>query len=216
MDKTDVHRIAVLIPCHNEVQTIGKVVADFRRVLPKAVIYVCDNGSVDGTSVAAIEAGAAVIAETRLGKGNAVRALFRRVEADIYILVDGDDTYPAESSLEMLAAIKDGRGDMVVGDRLSKSYFDENKRKFHNSGNKLVRFLINRLFNVRLKDVLSGYRVFTRAYVKNFAVMSEGFEIETEMTVHALEKGYSIAEIPVEYRNRPEGRLVKAFDVQRR
>lgn len=202
-------RVAVLVPCYNEAATVGNVVRDFRGALPDATVYVCDNCSSDNTAAVAAAAGAVVIEERIPGKGCAVRTLFRKVDADIYLLVDGDDTYPAQNAPEMVARVASRRADMVVGDRLSSSYFSENKRTFHNSGNRLVRFLINQLFNVRLNDILSGYRVFSRDFVRNFPVMSNGFEIETEMTVHALERGYPIAEVIVDYRDRPAGSVSK-------
>lgn len=201
--------IAVLIPCLNEEQTIGKVVGDFRKYLPEARVIVYDNGSSDGTSRIAREAGAEVVCEPQRGKGNVVRSMFEQTDADIYILVDGDDTYPAEEVRKLIAPMAEGEADLVVGDRLSSSYFSENKRPFHNSGNRLVRSLINRLFKRRLNDIMSGYRVMSRRFVKNFPVMSDGFEIETEMTVFALERHFRIAEVPVAYRDRPAGSVSK-------
>lgn len=196
--------IAVLIPCYNEALTIGKVVNDFKTALPESTIYVYDNNSTDSTVENAIRAGAVVKKEIRQGKGNVVRSMFFNVDADVYVLVDGDDTYPAESVVELIAPIINGEADMVVGDRLSATYFTENKRPMHNSGNRMVRYIINRLFGSSVKDVMSGYRAFNRDFVKNFPIMSEGFEIETEMTIHALDKNFRIKEIPVKYRDRPE------------
>ncbi|MEM7103815.1 MAG: glycosyltransferase family 2 protein [Bacteroidota bacterium] len=198
--------IAVIIPCYNEGLTIGKVVNDFQEFLPESVIYVYDNASTDNTSQVAEAAGAIVKKEPKKGKGNVVRTMYREVEADIFILIDGDDTYPVSSIRDLLRPILAGEADMVVGDRLSNnSYFSKNDRRFHNFGNRLVRGLINRLFNGNLKDIMSGYRVMNRYFIKNFPVMSSGFEIETEMTLHAMDKRFRIREIGVEYRDRPEG-----------
>lgn len=197
---------AVLIPCYNEGLAIRKVVTDFRRELPDAQIYVYDNNSSDNTIEEALQAGAIVCHEYRQGKGNVVRRMFSEVQADIYVLVDGDDTYPAERVKEMVKLVEDGKADMVNGDRLSNgSYTSANKRKFHNLGNNLVKNAINFLFKSDIRDIMTGYRVFNKKFVKNWAVMSEGFEIETEMTLHALDKRFSIYEIPIEYRDRPEG-----------
>lgn len=198
-------RIAVLIPCLNEEQTIGKVVRDFKAQLPQAEIYVYDNNSTDGTAAAASAAGAIVRTEYRRGKGNVVRSMFEDVDADIYVLVDGDDTYPAEDVGKLIQPVREGRADMVAGDRLSASYFTENKRPMHNSGNRVVRWLVNRLFARDLKDIMTGYRAFSRNLVKNFPVMSNGFEIETEMTIFTLEHNFKVAEQPVNYRDRPRG-----------
>lgn len=198
--------IAVLIPCYNEGVAIRKVVEDFKKVLPEADIYVYDNNSSDNTVAEATAGGAIVRHEYRQGKGNVVRKMFTEIEADIYVLVDGDDTYPAESVKEMIALVENGKADMVNGDRLTNgSYVNENKRKFHNFGNNLVRNVINFLFKSDIKDIMTGYRVFNRKFVKNWPVTSEGFEIETEMTLHALDKRFSICEVPIEYRDRPEG-----------
>lgn len=202
-------RIAVLIPCYNESQTIQKVVTDFRTVLPEAEIYVYDNNSTDHTDDLAREAGAIVRYEHRQGKGNAIRSMFREIDADCYIMVDGDDTYPAESAAEMCRLVLEDHADMVIGDRLSSTYFTENKRAFHNSGNRLVRWLINHLFHSNIHDIMTGYRAFSRLFVKSFPIMSRGFEIETEMTIHALDKNFYIREIPVDYRDRPEGSVSK-------
>ena len=204
-DSTRPQRIAVLIPCYNEAQSIGKVVADFRAALPEAIVYVYDNNSTDDTAQIAAEAGAVVRQEPRQGKGNVVRRMFREIDADCYLMADGDGTYPAQAALEMVQPVIEGRADMVIGDRLSTTYFSENKRPLHNSGNKLVRGLINRLWNVDIHDIMTGYRAFSRRFVKLFPVMSEGFEIETEMTIHALDKRFDIVEKPVEYSDRKEG-----------
>jgi len=198
-------RIAVLIPCYNEAAAIGKVVADFRNALPEATVYVYDNNSTDGTAQIAAEAGAVVRYEPRQGKGNVVRRMFREIDADVYLMADGDGTYPAEAAPEMVKPVMEGQADMVIGDRLSTTYFSENKRPLHNSGNKLVRSLINRLWNVNIHDIMTGYRAFSRRYVKLFPVMSEGFEIETEMTIHALDKRFSLVEKPIEYSDRKGG-----------
>lgn len=202
-------RTAVLIPCYNEAQTIKKVVEDFKCCLPDAHIFVYDNNSTDGTDRIADEAGATVRHEYKQGKGNVLRSMFRDIEADCYILVDGDDTYPAENAKEMQEIVLSGCADMVIGDRLSSTYYQENKRPFHNFGNKLVKALINRLFCSNVNDIMTGYRAFSRPFVKNFPVLSKGFEIETEMTIHALDKNFHIREIPVKYRDRPEGSTSK-------
>ena len=201
----DNQKIAVLIPCYNESQTIGKVVGDFKKVLPCADIYVYDNNSVDGTDEIARENGAIVRYEHMQGKGNVVRRMFREIDADCYILVDGYDTYPAEHAKEMAEWVLNKNVDMVIGDRLSTTYFAENKRAFHGFGNKVVRSLINGIFKGNVKDIMTGYRAFSPLFVKNFPVISKGFEIETEMTIYALDKNIYIKEIPVEYRDRPEG-----------
>ena len=198
-------RIAVLIPCYNEAQSIGTVVSDFRKVLPEAVIYVYDNNSTDETARVAAAAGAEVRKEPRQGKGNVVRRMFREIDADCYLMVDGDGTYPADAAETLIQPVLDQEADMVIGDRLSTTYFKENKRPLHNAGNKLVRNLINRLWHVDIHDIMTGYRAFSRKFVKLFPVMSEGFEIETEMTIHALDKRFAIVEKPVEYTDRKEG-----------
>ncbi len=198
-------RIAVLIPCYNESLTIEKVVRDFREVLPQADIYVYDNNSTDGTDEIARKAGAIVRYERRQGKGNVIRTMFREIHADCYLLTDGDDTYPASHARDMVNLVLRENADMVVGDRLSSTYFTENKRMFHNSGNRLVRMLVNRFFKGNINDILTGYRAFSRTFVKSFPVLSTGFEIETEMTIHALDKNLNIRSIPVSYRDRPEG-----------
>lgn len=198
-------KVAILIPCYNESVTIEKVVKDYKRVLPEASIYVYDNNSSDGTDGIAKQAGAIVRYEYRQGKGNVIRSMFRDIEAECYLMIDGDDTYPAESAPAMIDLVLQKGVDMVIGDRLSSTYFTENKRRFHNSGNRMVRGLINRLFRSDIKDIMTGYRAFSRLFVKSFPVLSKGFEIETEMTIHALDKNFLIEEIPVSYRDRPEG-----------
>jgi glycosyltransferase involved in cell wall biosynthesis len=202
-------KIAVLIPCYNEAPTIAKVVKDYKKSLPDADIYVYDNNSTDGTDKIAKKAGAIVRYEYRQGKGNVVRSMFREIDADCYLMIDGDDTYPCESAQEMCDLVLSGRADMVIGDRLSSTYFKENKRPFHNFGNKLVRRFINLLFKTNIKDVMTGYRAFSKEFVKGFPVLSKGFEIETEMTIHAVDKNYRLIEIPVEYRDRPKGSVSK-------
>lgn len=198
-------KIAVLIPCYNESQTIEKVVREYHEALPEADIYVYDNNSTDGTDEIARRAGAIVRYEYRQGKGNVVRSMFRDIDADCYLMIDGDDTYPAENARQMVDLVLDKGVDMVVGDRLSSTYFTENKRPFHNSGNRVVRYLINKLFNNNVRDIMTGYRAFSRMFVKSFPVLSKGFEIETEMTIHAVDKNFLLEEVPVTYRDRPEG-----------
>ncbi len=198
-------KLAVLIPCYNEELTIGKVIQDFKKSLPEAVIYVYDNNSKDKTAEIAKANGAIVRYERKQGKGNVMRSMFRDIEAECYILVDGDDTYPAEAAPELVSAILEWGGDLVIGDRLSSTYFTENKRPFHNSCNVLVKNLINRFFKSDIKDIMTGYRAFSYEFVKTFPVLSQGFEIETEMTIHALDKNFSIVSIPIQYRDRPEG-----------
>ena len=205
----DKGKIAVLIPCYNESKTIEKVVKDYKKVLPNADIYVYDNNSTDGTDKIAKKAGAIVKYEYRQGKGNVIRSMFRDIDADCYLMIDGDDTYPKENAKEMCDLVLNGKADMVIGDRLSSTYFTENKRPFHNFGNKLVRGLINLLFKSDIKDIMTGYRAFSYEFVKTFPVLSKGFEIETEMTIHALDKNFLLKEIPVEYRDRPEGSVSK-------
>jgi len=202
-------KTAVLIPCYNEAKTIAKVVQDYRAVLPEADIYVYDNNSKDGTDEIARQAGAIVRYEYRQGKGNVIRTMFREIEADCYLMIDGDDTYPAENAREMVNLVLEKKVDMVVGDRLSATYFTENKRPFHNLGNKLVRGLVNTLFKGDIRDIMTGYRAFSYQFVKSFPVISKGFEIETEMTIHALDKNLSLRSIPVEYRDRPEDSVSK-------
>ncbi len=202
-------KIAVLIPCYNESQTIEKVVKDFKEALPEADIYVYDNNSTDGTDKIAKKAGAIVRYEYRQGKGNVIRSMFRDIDADCYLMIDGDDTYPAIHAKEMCNLVLDGKADMVVGDRLSSTYAQENKRLFHNFGNNLVKFLINLIFKTNVKDIMTGYRAFSYEFVKGFPVLSKGFEIETEMTIHAVDKNFKIKEVPVTYRDRPEGSVSK-------
>lgn len=203
--------IAVLIPCYNEAQTIGKVVADFRANLPEADIFVYDNNSQDDTVEIAKKAGAVVRNEYRQGKGNVIRSMFRDIDAACYLIVDGDDTYPAEYARAMCDEVLNGKADMVIGDRLSSTYFEENKRPFHNFGNVLVRKFINIFFSSynRIDDVMTGYRAFSPIFVKSFPVLSRGFEVETEMTIHALDKNLLITSLPVTYRDRPEGSISK-------
>lgn len=202
-------KVAVLIPCYNEEKTVQKVVEDYRRVLPQADIYVYDNNSTDRTAELAAQAGAIVRREYRQDKGNVIRSMFRQIDADCYLMIDGDDTYPAEPAPEMVRMILDGEADMVNGDRLSSTYFTENKRPFHNTGNRLVRGLINHLFHADVRDIMTGYRAFSRGFVKTFPVLSRGFEIETEMTIHAVDKNFLIREVSVDYRDRPEGSVSK-------
>ena len=202
-------KIAVLIPCYNESKTIEKVVTDFKRVLPEAVIYVYDNNSTDHTDEIARKAGAVVRYEHRQGKGNVIRRMFREIDAECYIMTDGDDTYPAESAPEMIKKVLERNVDMVVGDRLSSTYFTENKRPFHNFGNSLVRKSINLLFNTDIKDIMTGYRAFSYQFVKSFPVLSKGFEIETEMSIHAADKNMFVENVIIEYRDRPEGSVSK-------
>ena len=202
-------KIAVLIPCYNEAKTIEKVIKDYKKALPNANIYVYDNNSTDGTDAIAKKAGAIVRYEYRQGKGNVIRTMFREIDADCYLMIDGDDTYPAENAKEMCDLVLDGKADMVIGDRLSSTYFVENKRPFHNFGNRIVRWLINTLFKNKVKDIMTGYRAFSYEFVKGFPVLSKGFEIETEMTIHAVHKNYKLVEIPVSYRDRPEGSVSK-------
>ncbi len=198
-------RVAVLIPCWNEEPTVAKVVKDFSKALPGAKIYVYDNNSTDNTVSKAKRAGAIVCYERQQGKGNVVRRMFRDVDADAYILVDGDDTYPAEAARGMVEAVLKNGADMVIGDRLTSAYAKENKRLFHSFGNKLVKVVINRIFKANISDVMTGYRAFSYQFVKTFPVLSRGFEIEAEMTIHAVDKNMQIESIAVDYRNRPAG-----------
>ena len=198
-------KIAVLIPCYNESKTIEKVVTDFKKVLPEAVIYVYDNNSSDGTDEIARNAGAVVRYEYQQGKGNVIRRMFREIDAECYVMTDGDDTYPAEFAREMVDKVLERKVDMVVGDRLSSTYFEENKRPFHNFGNSLVRKSINVLFKNDIKDIMTGYRAFSYEFVKTFPVLSKGFEIETEMSIHAVDKNMFVENAIIEYRDRPEG-----------
>lgn len=202
-------KIAVLIPCYNEGKTIEKVVTDFKRVLPEAVIYVYDNNSTDGTAEIAAKAGAVVRHEYYQGKGNVIRRMFQEVDAECYLMVDGDDTYPAESAREMADKVLERNVDMVVGDRLSSTYFEENKRPFHNFGNSIVRWGINTFFKNDIKDIMTGYRAFSYRFVKTFPVLSKGFEIETEMSIHAIDKNMFVENVVIDYRDRPEGSVSK-------
>ncbi len=202
-------KIAVLIPCYNESKTIKKVVEDYKKALPEADIYVYDNNSSDHTDEIAREAGAIVRYEYRQGKGNVIRSMFKDIDADCYLMIDGDDTYPAENAREMCDLVLNKKVDMVIGDRLSSTYFTENKRPFHNFGNRLVRGLINFLFESNVRDIMTGYRAFSYEFVKTFPVLSKGFEIETEMTIHALDKNFLLEEVKVGYRDRPAGSVSK-------
>ncbi|MCQ2497445.1 MAG: glycosyltransferase family 2 protein [Lachnospiraceae bacterium] len=202
-------KIAVLIPCYNEAKTIEKVIKDSREALPEAVIYVYDNNSTDDTAAIAEKAGAVVRHEYMQGKGNVIRRMFREIDAHCYIMVDGDDTYPMEYAAEMADKVLNHNSDMVVGDRLSSTYFTENKRPFHNFGNSMVRSAINHLFDCDIKDIMTGFRAFSYGFVKSFPVMSKGFEIETEMTIFAVFNHMQIDNVIVEYRDRPEGSVSK-------
>lgn len=205
-------KIAVLIPCYNESKTIAKVVSDYKAALPEADIYVYDNNSSDNTDKIAAESGAIVKYEYRQGKGNVIRSMFRDINADCYLMIDGDDTYPAENAREMCNLVLSGKADMVIGDRLSSTYFEENKRPFHGFGNVLVRKFINMFWGNNkntIVDVMTGYRAFSPMFVKTFPVLSKGFEIETEMTIHALDKNLLLKSVPVSYRDRPEGSFSK-------
>lgn len=197
-------KTAVLIPCYNEAKTVAKVVRDYKAALPEADIYVYDNNSRDGTDQLAREAGAIVRYEYRQGKGNVIRTMFREINADCYLMIDGDDTYPAENAREMVNLVLDKNVDMVVGDRLSGAYFTQNKRPFHNSGNVVVKQLVNMIFKGNISDILTGYRAFSFLFVKSFPVLSHGFEIETEMSIHALDKNLHVQSVPVGYRDRPQ------------
>ena len=198
-------KIAVLVPCYNEAKTVEKVVKDYKKALPNADVYVYDNNSTDGTDKIAKKAGAIVRYERRQGKGNVIRSMFRDIDADCYLMIDGDDTYPATHAEAMCNLVLNEQVDMAIGDRLSSTYFTENKRPFHNFGNVLVRKLINTLFKSDVKDIMTGYRAFSYDFVKTFPVLSKGFEIETEMTIHALDKNFYLKEIPIDYKDRPEG-----------
>ena len=207
-------KTAVLIPCYNEAATVEKVVKDFKRALPQAEIYVYDNNSTDGTDEIARKAGAVVRYEKKQGKGNVVRSMFRDIDADCYIMTDGDDTYPAESAPELERVILSGEADMVIGDRLSSTYFTENKRALHGVGNRMVRSLVNGMYKGGLHDIMSGLRAVSRDYAKNFPAISDGFQIETEMAVYALKRGLMIKEVVIEYRDRPEGSVSKLNTVK--
>ena len=209
MKEKEKQKIAVLIPCYNEEKTISKVVKDYKKALPNADIYVYDNNSTDKTSEKALSAGAIVRYEQRQGKGNVIRTMFKEIDADCYLMIDGDDTYSSKNAKEMCSYILKDNYDMVIGDRLSSTYFTENKRPFHNFGNKLVRWLINTLFKSNVKDIMTGYRAFSYEFVKSFPVLSKGFEIETEMTIHALDKNMKLKEIKVDYKDRVEGSVSK-------
>lgn len=202
-------RVAVLIPCYNESRTIEKVVRDFRRALPEAVVYVYDNNSTDGTGEIAARAGAVVRRERMQGKGNVIRRMFREIDADCYVMADGDDTYPAEDAPELVRLVLEEQADMVVGDRLSSTYFTENKRPFHNLGNSLVRGCINLLFKSDIQDIMTGYRAFSYAFVKTYPVLSKGFEIETDMTIHAITRSMLVRNVVIDYRDRPNGSVSK-------
>ena len=202
-------KIAVLIPCYNESKTIAKVVKDYKEALPEADIYVYDNNSTDNTDEIAKKAGAIVRYESKQGKGNVIRTMFREIDADCYLMIDGDDTYPSENARQMCNYVLENGVDMVIGDRLSSTYFEENKRPFHNLGNRMVRGLINKIFKSNIRDIMTGYRAFSYNFVKTFPILSKGFEIETEMTIHAIDKNFTLKEIPVQYRDRPAGSVSK-------
>ncbi len=202
-------KIAVLIPCYNEAMTIGKVVSDFKKACPEAVIYVYDNNSTDGTAEAALAAGAVVRYEFQQGKGNVVRRMFREIDAECYIMADGDDTYPAEYAPRLAEKVLNRHADMVVGDRLSSTYYVENKRPFHNFGNSLMRKLVNSCFNEQFQDIMTGYRAFSYQFVKAFPVLSRGFEIETEMSIHAVINNLFVENVIIDYRDRPENSVSK-------
>ncbi len=202
-------KIAVLVPCYNEAQSVEKVVRDFLRELPGCTVYVYDNNSTDGTAELAAAAGAVVRHEYRQGKGHVIRRMFREIDAECYVMVDGDDTYPAECAPALVAPILEKQADMVVGDRLSSTYFTENKRPFHNFGNSLVRRTINTIFKSDIKDVMTGYRAFNYQFVKSFPVLSKGFEIETEMTIHAIDKNMHVENVVIDYRDRAAGSVSK-------
>ncbi|MBQ9143061.1 MAG: glycosyltransferase [Lachnospiraceae bacterium] len=198
-------KVAVLIPCYNEEKTIEKVVKDVKEALPEAVVYVYDNNSVDKTAELAVKAGAVLRHEYKQGKGNVIRRMFREIDAECYLMIDGDDTYPLDCARELVDKVLNHNADMVVGDRLSSTYFTENKRPFHNFGNSLMRFSINQLFRTEIKDIMTGYRAFSYEFVKTFPVVSTGFEIETEMTIHAVNYNMQVDNVIVQYRDRPEG-----------
>ena len=202
-------KIAILIPCYNESSTIEKVVCEYKKAIPEAKIYVYDNNSKDGTDEIARKAGAIVRYERKQGKGNVIRTMFREIDAECYLMIDGDDTYPAENARQMCEYVLNEKVDMVIGDRLSSTYFQENKRPFHNFGNILVRKLINKIFKNNINDIMTGYRAFSYQFVKTFPVLSKGFEIETEMTIHSVDKNMNIKEVPVQYRDRPVGSVSK-------
>lgn len=209
INKQKMDKIAVLIPCWNEAVTIAKVVQDYKTALPEATIYVYDNNSTDDTAKLAAEAGAVVRHEYRQGKGNVIRRMFREIDAQCYLMADGDDTYPAEQAPELVRAVLERQADMVVGDRLSTTYFTENKRPFHNFGNSIVRTFINHLFHTDIRDIMTGYRAFSYSFVKTFPVLCSGFEIETEMSIHAADKNMAVENVTVTYRDRPSGSFSK-------
>ena len=196
---------AILIPCYNEEKTIRKVVRDWKKEIPEATIYVYDNNSTDNTAKIAKEEGAVVRREYKQGKGNVIRRMFREIDAQCYIMIDGDDTYPVEYGRQMMQEVLEKKTDMVVGDRLSSTYFEENKRPFHNFGNSIVRWSINNLFKTSIKDIMTGYRAFSYEFVKTYPVMSKGFEIETEMSIHAVDRNMQVENVIIEYRDRPDG-----------
>lgn len=202
-------KIAVLIPCYNEAKTVTKVVEDFRRALPGCTVYVYDNNSTDGTAELAAAAGAVVRHEYRQGKGHVIRRMFREIDAECYVMADGDDTYPADCAPALVAPVLERQADMVVGDRLSSTYFTENKRPFHSFGNTLVRGAINTIFHSDIRDVMTGFRAFNYQFVKSFPVLSKGFEIETEMTIHAIDKNMAVENVVIDYRDRPQGSVSK-------
>lgn len=208
MFENNLPSVAVLLPCFNEEVTIGKVVRDFKAALPGAAVYVYDNNSTDRTAEIAAAEGAIVRKEPRQGKGNVIRAMFEDIDADVYVMADGDDTYPADAAPAMVAKVLEGY-DMVIGDRLSSTYFQENKRPFHNFGNRLVRGSINGLFGAHVTDIMTGYRAFNFTFVKTYPVLSRGFEVETEMTIHSLNNNLRLYEMPIQYRDRPEGSVPK-------
>lgn len=208
MPEEKIPSVAVLLPCYNEEVTIGKVVRDFKTSLPDATIYVYDNNSTDRTAEIATAEGAIVRKEPRQGKGNVIRAMFEDIDADVYVMADGDDTYPADAAPAMVAKVLEGY-DMVIGDRLSSTYFQENKRPSHNFGNRLVRGSINGLFGAHVTDIMTGYRAFNFTFVKTYPVLSRGFEVETEMTIHSLNNNLRLYEMPIQYRDRPEGSVSK-------
>lgn len=208
MFENNLPSVAVLLPCFNEEVTIGKVVRDFKAALPGAAVYVYDNNSTDRTAEIAAAEGAIVRKEPRQGKGNVIRAMFEDIDADVYVMADGDDTYPADAAPAMVAKVLEGY-DMVIGDRLSSTYFQENKRPFHNFGNRLVRGSINHLFRAHVTDIMTGYRAFSFTFVKTYPVLSRGFEVETEMTIHSLNNNLRLYEMPIQYRDRPEGSVSK-------
>lgn len=213
----NINKVAVVLPAYNEEQTIAATIEDFHDALPEAAIWIINNRSTDSTEQTALATllrlgceGGGVINEKRPGKGNAVRRAFLDIDADIYILADADLTYPALHAHELMAPILAGEADMVVGDRHSSGHYAaENKRALHGFGNRLVRDLVNTLFRAKLADIMSGYRVFNRKFVKSYPILVEGFEIETDMTLHALDKRFRIVEIPVDYRDRPAGSFSK-------